>query len=91
MFSLTKTFLQSYLLSGLKMDAEKHPKSDGDFDTKGQNICLSYVGEKTETEVQVESPSKYLIYGIKDSPPIHITVICGLQVNYSLTINKQII
>ena len=40
------------------MDAEKHAKSDGDFDTKdltdGESICLSCVGEKTETEVQVE-------------------------------------
>ena len=88
MFLLTKYFRWSYLLSGLKMDAEKHSKSDGD--TKGENICLSCVGEKTETEVTVESPPKYLIYGIKDSPPIHITVICGLQVNYSLTINKLI-
>jgi hypothetical protein len=28
--------------------------------------------------------ANYLIYGVKDSPPIHITIVCALQVTYHI-------
>ena len=37
--------------------------------------------EEVEDVVQIEDPPpKYLVYGLTDSPPIHITIICGIQV-----------
>ena len=33
-----------------------------------------------EKTIHIDSSPKYLIYGIRDSPPIHITIMCGLQV-----------
>ena len=69
------------------MESETHTKaielngSLGSKDLKNcENICLSGKEIKSETQVDIDSPPKYLIYGIKDSPPIYITIICGIQV-----------
>ena len=38
--------------------------------------------ETKDVEVKIENyADKALIYGINDTPPIHITIICGLQVS----------
>ena len=38
--------------------------------------------DKEGVQVEVENyVEKALIYGVNDSPPIHITVVCGLQVS----------
>ena len=51
-------------------------------DERTQEGVVYKAGEdKTEDNVQIEDhPPKYLVYGLSDSPPIHITIICGLQV-----------
>ena len=37
--------------------------------------------ENVDTEVVFEDKAKkQLIYGVSDTPPIHVTIICGLQV-----------
>ena len=60
-------------------------KLNGSLDSKDihndEITCLSGTEAKPDTKVEMDSPPKYLIYGIKDSPPIHITIICGIQVN----------
>lgn len=47
-------------------------------------------GGDGKTFVTTEDKAKYLIYGVNDSPPIHVTVVCALQVNthalFSLTL-----
>jgi hypothetical protein len=37
-------------------------------------------GECPEALVE-ECANKYLIYGVNDTPPIHVTLVCALQVN----------
>ena len=31
-------------------------------------------------DIEIDAPKTDLIYGVLDTPPIHITIICGLQV-----------
>lgn len=38
-------------------------------------------GGEGKTIVTTDDKAKYLIYGVNDSPPIHVTVVCALQVN----------
>ena len=38
--------------------------------------------DKEGVQVEIENyVDKALIYGVSDSPPIHITIVCGLQVS----------
>ena len=38
--------------------------------------------DKEDVDVEVENyADKALIYGVNDTPPIHITIVCGLQVS----------
>lgn len=57
--------------------SEENHKETNNVDTK-----LVENTEKDKTmEVETENyADKYLIYGVNDSPPLHITLVCGLQV-----------
>ena len=60
------------------MEKTSLTKLNGDYN----EIADDFEDNKNEivfTEAEVK-PIKHLIYGIKDTPPIHITIICGLQV-----------
>ena len=39
-----------------------------------------YIVKEIRHGLTEDGEEKYLIYGVNDSPPIHITVICALQV-----------
>lgn len=62
--------------------SEFNSKLNGDFKEADKEWNETSVDRKESTVMIDESPPKFLIYGIKDSPPIHITIICGLQVCY---------
>ena len=41
-------------------------------------------GEQTNSVVVIEDRAKkHLIYGLTDTPPLHITIVSGLQVSFS--------
>lgn len=51
--------------------------------TNNVNINLDASSEQEEKLVEAvaeNSADKYLIYGVNEAPPIHITVVCALQV-----------
>ena len=50
--------------------------NDRNSELKGENLPLY---EKREVTVEEDEPAD-LIYGVTDTPPIHITIISGLQV-----------
>lgn len=55
-----------------------NPAIDGvkDEDTKVISVDV-------ETSfVTTDDRAKYLIYGVNDSPPIHVTIVCALQVTH---------
>ena len=60
-----------------------NPKTLNGLNNDAGNIPLTDLA-KTEEKVRIDEPPKFLIYGLKDRPPIHITIICGLQVYYEL-------
>ena len=52
------------------------------FLTKKENMDL---GDMKETKVDIENRvKKGHIYGVNDSPPLSVTIICGLQVRTGL-------
>ena len=59
------------------------PKALNGLNNDAGNIPLTDLA-KTEEKIRIDEPPKFLIYGLKDRPPIHITIICGLQVYYEL-------
>ena len=47
----------------------------------GEKILLADMEDRVDTTVVIEDTAKkQLIYGVSESPPIHVTIICGLQV-----------
>jgi len=49
-------------------------------DNSGEDDMTS---DKEQTEALVRTdhvPDKYLIYGVNDVPPVHVTILCALQV-----------
>jgi hypothetical protein len=59
-------------------------ETDKDVNGTTAMFEIDEVDEKTEMLVEPEienKAEKYLIYGINDSPPIYVTIICALQVN----------
>ena len=54
-----------------------------DFNITGEIIALNE-GDKEATIEFEDTARKQLIYGVSDAPPIHVTLICGLQVGYIL-------
>ena len=58
------------------MEKTSLTKLNGDY----HEIADDLSDDKDEKVVIEAEPIKHLIYGIKDTPPIYITIICGLQV-----------
>ena len=58
------------------MDKTSLTKLNGDC----CEIPDEHADDKDEKVIIEAEPTKHLFYGIKDTPPIYITVICGLQV-----------
>lgn len=44
-----------------------------------KDVGVEIITEDKKLEVD-DLTAKYLIYGVNDSPPIHVTIICALQV-----------
>lgn len=55
-----------------------------DDDADGVNSASADLIEEKEVDAVLEGDhsSKCLIYGVNDSPPIHITIVCALQVKH---------
>ncbi|XP_053374641.1 solute carrier family 23 member 1-like isoform X1 [Mercenaria mercenaria] len=76
-------------MDGNKMSEENHTEQDK------TDILLDETDVSEQTEALVEpvienNTEKYLIYGVNDAPPIHITIICALQQSL-LSLSGQLI
>ena len=54
-----------------------------DFNINDEKIALTEDDKEATIEFE-DTAKKQLIYGVSDAPPIHVTLICGLQVGYIL-------
>ena len=72
---LISTIIHAKDIKKVKMDKENH---DEQTETT-EEILPMY--EMDDSFVKKETKA-YLIYGVTDTPPIHVTVISGLQVGF---------
>ena len=54
--------------------------SVNDINEVEHNLVMKERKDDDATVVIEDVARKQLIYGVSDSPPIHVTIICGLQV-----------
>ena len=69
----------------ITMELEDLSQAGGARAFSDQGIQVDMVDEESEENHDV--PGSGLIYGVLDTPPIHITIICGLQVSIEFLSN----
>jgi len=68
--------------NGNALDNTDQPKDNAVDDADEATAETKLTESNADNVIEVEDlTNKYLIYGINDAPPIHITIVCALQVS----------